>query len=308
MSEVSKEENFKSPDGANKKKSIRFLLIALSAVVVLAGLVIGGSFIIPKSITGTWELVVNPEAAVATADEIPESEKVYYVFDKSDRYGRGDGRLCYQGGVEPLKYELLEENKVQKINLGAEDMEYIIKGSKLLGCAELTLIYPEYTDESTGTYYEAQEYIFRQAKSVEYEKIAYKDFETDSRLISEIRTSNERTLAYFYYDIPYTQSVEFTDDGIMIIHYLSEELRLDRYMYYAYTAENSELTFSSVVDKETKYTLAYEFDENGNLRFINDTTSGSVFSDAFFGDFTYYTDENLPEPSTVVNNEMYFSE
>ncbi len=309
MSETSVQEKIGVSKGVSKKRAVCFSLIALAVVLIIAGAVIGGSFIIPKSITGTWELVVNPETGAATADEISESERVYYVFDKADRYGRGDGRLCYQGGVEPLKYELLEEDKVQKINLGALDMEYIIKGSKLLGNAELTLIYPEYTDESTGTYYEAQEYIFEQAKNIDYEKMPYKDYETDSNLLGELWTSNERSLAYFYYGIPYTQSVEFTDKGIMIIHYESEELFLDRYMYYAYTAENKELTFSLVTDKETKYTVAYDFDENGNLKFAKDVTSSSMFSDAIFGDFTFYTEENLPEPTTgALNDELYFSE
>ncbi len=297
MNVVNSEENPKKTKGFLKNKVSVAVSVVLS-VVLLAAVVIGVSFIVPRNITGAWELVVNPEVKAATADEIPESEKVYYVFDEPDRYGRGDIRLCYQGGVENLNYELLEEKGVEKINLGAEDMEYKISGSKLFGNAELTLVYPEYKDEETGTTYEAQKYIFAQTKDPRYEKESYKDFEIDNTIIGEKYTSNQRSLPYFYYEIPYVETVEFTKDGVMIINYQSDELFINRYMYYAYTAEDSELTFSPVIDKETKYTVTYELDAEGNLKFINDTTSGSIFEDAFFGNFTFYTAENLPEPTT----------
>ncbi len=305
MSDTTVNEKSQEPKSVFKKKGTLFVLIVLCVILLLAVLVIGGSFIVPKNITGAWELVVNPELP-ATQDEIPEGEKVYYVFDKADRYGRGECRLCYQGGVECLKYELLQEDEVQKINLGAKDMEYIITGSKLLGNAELTLIYPEYTDENTGAFFDAQEYVFEQAENPVYEKSSYKDYEVDEKLINKW-ASNERSLEYYYYKIPYVETVEFTENGVMIINYYSTDLGLDRYMYYAYSADGSQLTFSLVTDKETKYTIAYEFDQKGNLKFINDTTSASIFADAFFGDFTFYTAENLPEP-TEASDDMYFTE
>ncbi len=290
-----------------KSKKVVILLISV-IVVLITGVVLGGSFILPKSICGAWELVVNPEVPVSTADEIPEADKVYYVFEKPDRYGRGEYHTCYQGGVEYFEYELLEEDSVKKINLGTENMEYKIKGSKLFGCAKLTVIFPEYTDESTGISYEAQEYVFEQADNPKYEMQSYKDYETDSALLGEKWTSNKRTLTYYYYNFTYTETVEFTDKGVMIIRYESADLGLDRYMYYSYTAKDGELTFSLVTDKETNYTLAYEFDENGNLKFVNDTTESSIFADAFFGDYTFYTSENLPEPTMALNDEVYFTE
>lgn len=279
-----------------KKKWVIIVVLVLSVVLVAAG-VIGVSYLIPADISGTWELVVNPELAMSTVDEVPESERAYYVFDKPDRYGRGEYSTCYQGGVEYFGYQLMEENGVKKINLGSEDMEYKITGSKLIGKAKLTIVFPAYTDESTGASYEAQEYIFEQAKNPQYEKQSYKEFETDSALTGEKWTSNERTLSYYYYEIPYTQTVEFSDKGVMTIRYESEDLMLDRYMYYAYTANDKELVFSLVTDMDTKYTIGYEFDTNGNLRFVNDTTASSMFADAFFGDYTFYTNENLPEPT-----------
>lgn len=306
MNDTTLNENSGDSKARLKNRRMIFLLIAVGFIVLVAGLVTGGSFLVPKNITGTWELVVNPELPVSTADEIPESEKVYYVFDKADQYGRGECRLCYQGGVEILEYQLIQKDGVQKINLGALDMEYRISGSKLIKNAVLTLIYPEYTDEDTGNHFEAQEYIFEQAEYPAYEKSSYKDYKIDNKLINKW-TNNQRSLEYYYYSIPYVETLEFTENGVMIIRYESADLGLDRYMYYAYSAEDSELTFSLVTDKESKYNVSYEFDDNGNLRFINDTTAGSVFADAFFGEYTFYTAENLPE-STKASDEMHFTE
>ncbi len=303
---ISGEISTKSKGGLISKRLV-LILIPLCLILLVAG-GIGISYILPKNISGAWELVVNPEIAVATADEIPEGDRAYYVFDKPDRYGRGEYRTLYQGGIEKYKYELMEENKVKKINLGSEDMEYSITGSKLLGNAKLTIIYPGYTNESTGAVYEAEEYIFEQSKDPEYEKMSYESFETDSSIIGEKYTSNQRTLAYYYYDIPYTQTVEFTDDGVMVIRYESKDLALDRYMYYAYTAKNGELTFSLVTDIETKYTVGYELDNESNLKFTDDKTASSIFADAFFGDFTFYTQENVPEPTAASADEMYLVE
>ena len=78
----------------------------------------------------------------------------------------------------------------------------------------------------------------------------------------------------------------------MVIKYYSEDLLLDRYMYYAYTVEDNTLLFSLVTDKETKYKVSYTLDKDGNLKFENDETSSSIFSDAFFSDVTYYHKED----------------
>lgn len=287
------------------KKGIAVIIAAAVILAVLIG--IGLSFILPKSINGTWELVENPEVAQATSDEMPESDRVYYTFDKPNRYGKGQWHICYQGGVEHYSYEFVEEDSIEKINLGSENLEYKITGSKLLGNAKLTLIFPELFDEATGQTYEAQEYVLNQAKAPNYEKASYKKYEVDNKLTGEWAT-NERTLSYYFYTFTYTETVNINDKGIMTVHYVSEDLALDRYMYYAYTATGTELTFSLVTDKDTKYTVAYEFDEAGNLRFLNDTTSNSIFADAMFGDVTYYRPENLPAPTQATEDELYFSE
>lgn len=286
----------KSKPFFKSKKAI--ILIIVGAILIVAGLVVGGSFILPKDISGAWELTVNPEIAVATADEIPESEKVYYVFDKPDRYGKGSWHICYQGGIEYYKYELLEEDGTEKINLGSENLIMKITGSKLLGNAKVSLIYPGYTDENSGMSYEAEEYVLEQAKAPDYEKSTYKTYEVDQRLVGEWAT-NERSLSYLYYTFYYTETVAVKDNGIMTIHYESDDLGLDRYLYYAYTANDSELTFSLVTDKETEYTVSYEFDENGNLKFTDDRTTASVFADAFFGEVTYYNPKELPVHTTA---------
>ncbi len=279
-----------------RRKKTRFLgIIGVAVLAVL--LVFFLLSVLPVSFTGAWELTVNPEIAQATEDEVDASDKVYYVFEKPDRYGRGEYCTCYQGGVEYYRYELLEEDSVKKINLGSQNLSYKFTGSKLLGTAKLIITYPAYTDETTGEEYAALEYIFEQAKGPKYEKEAFKDYDIDSALLDEKWISNERTLPYYIYSLPYNETVEFNDGGIMTIRYESEALALDRYMYYAYTAKDSKLTFSLVTDKETTYTVSYEFDENGNLKFSDDITSASIFADAFFGEFTFYTEENLPEPT-----------
>ena len=107
--------------------------------------------------------------------------------------------------------------------------------------------------------------------------------------------TNERTLSYYVYELSYKETVEFKDNGIMTIHYESADLALDRVLYYAYTTEDDALTFSLVTDKDTEYTVLYSFDDNGNLRFINDDTSASIFADSFFSDVTYYPSDKLPE-------------
>ncbi len=281
----------KEPQKNNSK--LLFIIIAVALVVVVAG-VIGSSYLFPKSINGDWELVVNPEIAQATPDEISDADRVYYTFSKPTKYGDGTYKTYYGGGVEEGKYKLSEEDDKELINLGTKDLEYKITGSKLLGNAKLTITYPEYTNEETKQTIPAQDYVFSQEKAPEYEKEAYDSFETDDKLVNKW-TTNERTLAYYMYDLSYTQTVEFLDNGIMTIQYESVDLALDRCMYYAYTTDENKLTFSLVTDKDTKYTVTYDFDENGNLLFTEDDTSASIFSDAFFSTFTYYTQENLPK-------------
>ena len=281
-----------------KKNNKKWLpIIAVALVVTIAG-VIGCSFLWPKSISGGWELVVNPEISQATPDEVEDSDQVYYTFSKPSKFGDGTYKTYYDGGVEEGSYKLSEKDSKELINLGTEDLEYKITGLKFLGNAKLVITYPEYTNEETGESTPAQDYVFEQAKVPNYEKECYDSYETDSKLIGSF-TSNERTLAYYMYELPYTQTVEFSDNGIMTIRYQSQELMLDRYMYYAYTADNNNLTFSLVTDKETEYTVNYDFDENGNLIFTDDSTNGSIFADEFFSTVTYYTKESLEDVTDV---------
>ncbi len=271
----------------NKKRVVVCIIIA---VVLVAIGVFTFSFVAPKSINGDWKLIVNPEIEQSTPDEANDSDMAYYTFSKTSKYGDGSYKTYYGGGIEEGKYKLSEKDGKELINLGTEDLEYKITGSKLLGNARLTITYPEYEDEQTGQKVSAQDYVFVQAKAPNYEKESYgiDEFEIDEKLIGEWAT-NERTLAYYMYELSYKQTVEFFDNGIMTIHYESADLALDRYMYYAYTAKDGELTFNLVTDKETKYTVCYDLDKDGNLKFIDDSTQDSIFADAFFSDVTYYT-------------------
>ncbi len=285
------------------KKKITYMAVISVAIVMVIIITLALSFLLPKSVTGSWELTVNPELAESTDDQIEERDRVYYIFEKPNRYGEGEWRVCYDGGVEHYKYELLEKDGVKKINLGSIDLEYKITGSKLLGTAKMKLVYPEQVDEATGEKTEAQEYILEQDREPKYSKDSYKDYDIDDSLLGEWAT-NERSLSYFYYNIPYVETVEFNDNGVMSIHYESEELALDRYMYYSYTAKDNKLIFSLVTDKDTKFEVSYEFDKDGNLKFIDDATSGSIFADQFFGDVTFYTLDKLPEPSEATGDEI----
>lgn len=267
----------------NKKRLIICIIIAV--VIVLAG-VVAFSFMAPKSIQGDWELVENPEITQSTSDEAKDVDRAYYTFSETSKYGDGTYKTYYAGGVEEGTYKLSEKDGKEFINMGTEDLAYEITGSMLFGNAKLTITYPEYTDEQTSQIIPSQNYVFVQAKAPNYENESYEPFSTDKALTGKWKTV-DRTLAYSMYEIPYTETVEFCDNGIMTIHYESADLALDRLMYYAYTAKENELTFSLVTDKDTKHTVSYSFDVNGNLNFINDNTEDSIFADAFFSDAVY---------------------
>lgn len=118
-------------------------------VIVIALAVTCLSFLLPKTFTGVWELTVNPEVEQATPDEIEESDRVYYIFEKPDRYGKGEWKVCYDGGEEYYEYKLLEQDGKMMVNLGSVDLEYEISGFRIFGNAKIKITYPEYTDEQT---------------------------------------------------------------------------------------------------------------------------------------------------------------
>ena len=289
-------------ENSNKKKRI-IMIAAIAAVLVVAGVALY-AFLAPKTIEGDWELVVNPEITKATPDEAEDGDKVYYSFSKPGEYGDGTYKTIYDSGIEEGAYKLSEKDGKKFINMGTEDLEYSITGSKLFGSAKLTITYPQQTDDETGQSTPAQDYVFAQAKAPDYEKESYASYKTDDQLIGEWMT-NERTLSYYVYELSYTETVKFNDKGIMTIHYESSDLALDRVLYYAYTADNDTLTFSLVTDKDTQYTVGYGFDKDGNLKFTEDTTDSSIFADAFFSDVTYYIPDKLPE---ISKDEMSVAE
>ena len=265
----------------------RFVIPIIIAVALIAVFAVAYSFLAPKSLVGDWELIVNPEITKSTPDEAEDSDNAFYTFGEPDKNGNGVYKTYYDGGVEEGRYKSSEKDGKKFIDLGTEGLEYTISGSKLFGEVRLTIIYPEYTDEQTGEKFPAQEYIFVRVKAPEYENESYDSFETDNALVAEW-TTNERFVSYGDYKLPYTEAVRFNENGIMTIHYESTDLALDRYMYYAYTAENGSLTFSLVTDKETEYTVLYSFDKDGNLSFIEEKAPTSIFADAVFSDVTYY--------------------
>lgn len=225
----------------------------------------------PPTLNGDWELIENPEIS-----DDSSGEKVFYTFSETGKYGDGTYKTIYDGGIETGDYKLSEKDGKEYINMGTGELEYILSDS------ELTVIYPADSEEQDD-----EKYIFKRETAPDYENESYDSFEIDEDLISEWITE-ERTLPYYTGELSYNETIRFNENGIMVINYLSEDLLLDRDMYYAYTAENHTLTFSSVTDKETKYSISYDFDEDGNLKFLNDETMASIFSDEFFSDVTYF--------------------
>ncbi len=264
-------------DKQNPKKKILWIA-GIATVFAASALVI--CFIrmnAEQTISGEWEMIVNPEIT----DPVSSTQKVYYTFSQPGQYGDGTYRTIFDSGIEKGGYKLSEKDGISYINMGTLDLAYKIEGS------ELTITYPESTDPQTGEKIPEEDYILKRAKAPDYETESYESFTADKALFAAWITE-ERTLSYYTTELSYTETVEFLESGVMVIHYDSEDLFLDRYMYYAYTTENNTLTFSPVTDKETKYQVSYTLDENGNLRFENDAASGSIFADAFFSDVIYY--------------------
>lgn len=255
--------------------------IFLIASILVSGILSACSKNDPPKICGDWEMIVNPELTSSAYDEADSSQKVYYTFSEPGKYGDGEYKTIFDGGIEAGDYKLSEKDGKSYINMGTVDLEYKIEGS------ELIVTYPESYDEQTGEKAPAEDYVFIRANAPDYENEAYSSFETDKNLIAEWVTE-ERTLPYYTMELSYTETVEFLESGVMVISYDSSDLALDRDMYYAYTAEGGILTFSLVTDKETRYQVSYAFDQNGNLIFENDETSASIFADEVFSDVTYY--------------------
>lgn len=261
----------------------KLLWIAVIAVILITGTLISCSDKKndPQTISGDWEMTVNPELTSSAYDKGDSSQKVYYTFSEPGKYGDGEYKTIFDGGIEAGAYKLSEKDGKSYINMGTVDLEYKINGK------ELTVTYPESYDEQTGEKAPSEDYVFVRANAPDYENEAYDSFETDKSLIAEWVTE-ERTLSYYTMELSYTETVKFLESGVMVIRYDSADLALDRDMYYAYTVEDGTLTFSLVTDKETRYRVSYTFDKDGNLKFENDETSASIFADAFFYDVTYY--------------------
>lgn len=264
----------------NKKKKLILIIVIAAALIVGTLLICFVLMNASQTISGDWEMIVNPEITDSVSDEMNDSQKVYYTFSEPGKYGDGKYKTIFDGGIEEGEYKLSEKDGKSYINMGTEDLEYKIAGS------ELTITYPDNYDEQTGEEIPAEDYVFSRAKVPEYENEAYDSFETDKALIAEWVTE-ERTLSYYTSELSYTETVEFLENGVMVIRYYSDDLMLDRYMYYAYTARDSTLIFSPVTEKQTKYQVSYTLDKDGNLKF-EDETSASIFADSFFSDVTYY--------------------
>ncbi len=250
-----------------RSKLILFVILAASSWTLVS---YSSKANVPPTLNGDWELIENPEIS-----DDSTGEKVFYTFSETGKYGDGTYKTIYDGGIETGDYKLSEKDGKEYINMGTGELEYILSDS------ELTVIYPADSEKQDD-----EKYIFARATAPDYENKSYDSFEIDKDLISEWITE-ERTLSYYATEIPYTEILEFKENGIMVINYVSADLLLDRDMYYAYTAKNHTLTFSSVTNKETKYSISYDFDKDGNLKFDNDETASSIFSDAFFSDVTY---------------------
>lgn len=201
----------------NKKKNMYIKRVVLSVGIVIVVLILIAvlSFLFPKSIEGSWALVVNPEVVQATPDEIDDSNNAYYTFSKPGDYGDGEWTTYFDGGVEKGDYKLSHKVDKEYINMGSGEFEYVITGSKLLGNAKLVITYPEYTDDATGAVTPTQEYIFEQDKAPKYSDESYESYHIDKSLLGEWIT-NERTLAYSVYSLSYVESVNFAENGNLV--------------------------------------------------------------------------------------------
>lgn len=282
-------------------------LTSVIGIVVSIFLVLGSLFIfapnlmMPKNILkGTWELTVNPDRIAEDDSKLKESDRTFYEFSKIDADGKGTWKSYNNGCVETGEFTIFKKSGKTYINLGGEDLEYKLKGNKNFNKAKFTLIYPEQKDPSTGQVFPASTYVMEQSPNPEYDKNTYNEYNTDSKILGEWK-SNERALQYFTEAIPYNQTVTFNDNGIMNIRYETEGLNI--LSYYAYTVKDNKLTFSLVTDLKTKYTVEYNIDEAGNLKFVDTTTTQSpIFGDAFFGEYTYYRPDKISEstePETI---------
>ena len=142
-----------------------------------------------ETISGDWEMIVNPEITNIASVETDNSQKVYYTFSEPGKYGDGEYKTIFDSGIEAGEYKLSEKDGKSYINMGTVDLEYKIEGS------ELTVTYPESSDEQTGEKILAEDYVFTRTKAPKYENDAYESFETDKALIAEWVTE-ERTLSY----------------------------------------------------------------------------------------------------------------
>lgn len=279
----------------SKKKKVILTIVAV--ILALAIVFVCILVFADKTVKGSWLLVVNPEKPSATIDQIDENEKACYVFTEPGEYGDGTYTVYYNSSVEHGEYKLSNKKGVDYINMGTGDIRFEISGNKILGTAKMTLTLG--TDKDNDKKTKESVYVFEQTEAPKYTSMSYDNYNVDSKLLKKWIT-NERYLSYMQYKLPYTQTVEFLDNGIMTINYVCEDMLTDVTLYYAYTIDGDKLYFSPVTNKEAKHMFDYKIDSNGNLKFINDTTTQSFNSDAFFSDVTYYTQDNLPQTTEAV--------
>ena len=63
-----------------RKKNRKIALLCIAAFVVFVVVCVVLSFLFPKSIKGSWELVENPEVVQASPDQIEDADRVFYTF------------------------------------------------------------------------------------------------------------------------------------------------------------------------------------------------------------------------------------
>ncbi len=258
-------------------------------IVVVSLLVYGAYTVMNTTVTGAWMYKISYNDTSATADEAKTTqEEAYYVFDKVNEKGKGKFHEYSQGAEQSGNYSVSTKDGKNLITLeynpmAKNELTYEVTGNRLFGTAKLKLIQAAYTDQSTGQEIPEQSIELECSSSPEYDKNTFDSYNTDEKLTGTWNT-DDRKFFYYYTELPYSEKLEFSDNGVLKITYVQSDMYLDRTLYYSYTVDKGKLKIkraTSDTEEEVKYSI-----KNGKLKFT-DKTQSSIFYDAIFGDVEY---------------------
>ncbi len=102
----------------SRKKKV--ILIAVGVFALSVSIIVVSLSVKEKSqtISGDWEMIVNPEIAETTSEDVNTSQKVYYNFSEPGKYGDGTYKTIFDGGIETGEYKLSEKDGKSYIDMG----------------------------------------------------------------------------------------------------------------------------------------------------------------------------------------------